>query len=167
LSPDGIRGCPRPGEGRTGSQKELARGNTEKGFYKLDEFSVIQEVEDQAKRSEVIAQKHVEVIKEKKSSSVVAPTYGECRQIAKAVRQAMRNEGILAPEEQTFSRLEKLNLTSSQRRDSINYESGNAVQSGPANSSDTLRTWDHHCDRTKSMGVLRSILQPQGSTPKS
>jgi ATP-dependent exoDNAse (exonuclease V) alpha subunit len=108
--------------------QELARGNTEKGFDKLDAFGVIQEVEDQAKRLEAIAQRHVEAIMEKKSSLVVAPTHGECRQIAKAVRQAMREQGLLASSEQTFSRLEKLNLTVSQRQDSINYESGNVIE---------------------------------------
>jgi hypothetical protein len=107
--------------------QELARGNTEKGFDKLDAFGVIQE-EEQARRLEAIAQKHVEAIKEKKSSLVVAPTHGECRQIAKAVRKAMRNEGILSPAEQNFVRLEKVNLTASQRQDSINYEAGNVIE---------------------------------------
>ncbi|MBV8417856.1 MAG: AAA family ATPase [Verrucomicrobia bacterium] len=108
--------------------QELACGNTEKGFDKLDEFGVIQEVKDQAERLEAIAQKHVESIKEKKISLVVAPTHGECRQLAKAVRQVMREQGLLASAEQTFSRLEKLNLTVSQRQDSINYEAGNVVE---------------------------------------
>ncbi|HTD15910.1 MAG TPA: AAA family ATPase [Chthoniobacterales bacterium] len=108
--------------------QELARGNTEKGFDKLDEFGAIEEVEDQAKRLEAIAQRYVAAIKEKKSSLVVAPTHGECRQIAKAVRQVMREQGLLASAEQTFSRLEKLNLTVSQRRDSINYEAGNVIE---------------------------------------
>jgi ATP-dependent exoDNAse (exonuclease V) alpha subunit len=108
--------------------QELARGNTEKGFDKLDAFGVIQEVEDQAKRLEAIAQRHVAAIKEKKSSLMVAPTHGECRQIVKAVREAMRNEELLALAEKTVSRLEKLNLTASQRQDSINYEGGNVIE---------------------------------------
>jgi hypothetical protein len=108
--------------------QELARGNTKRGFDKLDAFGAIQEVEDQVKRLEAIAQKHVEAVKEKKSSLVVAPTHGECRQIANAVRQAMRNEGILASAEESFVRLQKLNLTVSQRQDSINYEVGNVIE---------------------------------------
>jgi conjugative relaxase-like TrwC/TraI family protein len=108
--------------------EELTHGNTEKGFDKLDAFGAIHEVEDQAKRLESIAQKQVESIREKKSLLVVAPTHGECRQIAKAVRQAMREHGLLAPAEQTFPRLQKLNLTVSQRQDSINYEAGNVIE---------------------------------------
>ncbi len=89
---------------------------------------MIQEVEDQAGRLAAIAQKHLEAVREKRTSLIVAPTHGECRQIAKAVRQVMRNEGMLGPAEQTFSRLEKLNLTTSQRQDSINYEAGNVIE---------------------------------------
>jgi hypothetical protein len=44
------------------------------------------------------------------------------------VREAMRSEGVLSPVEQTISRLEKLNLTTSQRRDSINYAFGNVIE---------------------------------------
>ena len=108
--------------------QELARGNTEEGFDKLDAFGVIQEVEDQALRLAAIAGLHMQAVKENKSSLIVAPTHGECRQIAKAVRQAMRNEGLLSSEEQTSMRLEKLNLTASQRQDAINYEPGNVIE---------------------------------------
>jgi hypothetical protein len=108
--------------------QELSRGKTEKGFDKLDQFGTIQEIEDEATRLAAIAKKQIEAIREKKTSLIVAPTHGECRQIAKAVRQAMRNEGLLLSPEHTISRLEKLNLTTSQRQDSINYELGNVVE---------------------------------------
>jgi hypothetical protein len=70
----------------------------------------------------------MQAINENKSSLIVAPTHGECRQIAKAVRQAMKSRGLLPEAEQSFSRLEKLNLTVSQRQDSINYELGNVIE---------------------------------------
>jgi hypothetical protein len=52
--------------------QELSRGESDKGFDKLDEFGVIQEIEDQVGRLAAIAEKHVEAIKEKKSSLIVA-----------------------------------------------------------------------------------------------
>jgi hypothetical protein len=73
-----------------------------------------------------IVEKHIEAIKEKKMSLIVAPTHGECRQIAQTVRQAMKSEGLLSLEEQTFLRLERLNLTASQRQDT-----GNPRRVGP------------------------------------
>jgi conjugative relaxase-like TrwC/TraI family protein len=108
--------------------QELSRGETEKGFDKLDEFGVIQEVEEEAGRLAAIAKKHIQAVKEKRSSLIVVPTHGECRLIAKAVRQALKGEGLLSEAEQTFCRLEKLNLTASQRHDAINYEPGNVVE---------------------------------------
>jgi conjugative relaxase-like TrwC/TraI family protein len=108
--------------------QELSRGETAKGFDKLDEFGVIQEIEQEPARLAAIAQKHMQAIKEEKSCLIVAPTHGECRQIAQAVRQAMKSEGLLSLEEQTFLRLEKLNFTASQRKDSINYEVGDVVE---------------------------------------
>jgi hypothetical protein len=44
------------------------------------------------------------------------------------VRQALKSEGLLSEAEQTFCRLEKLNLTASQRHDAINYEPGNVIE---------------------------------------
>jgi ATP-dependent exoDNAse (exonuclease V) alpha subunit len=99
--------------------QELSRGQTEKGFCKLDEFGVIQEIEDENSRLAAIAEGHMQAIKEKKISLIVTPTHGECRQIAKSVRQAPKSEGLLSLEEQTFLRLEKLNLTASQRQDAM------------------------------------------------
>jgi hypothetical protein len=89
---------------------------------------VIQEIEEEPTRLAAIAQKHIQATKEKKSSLIVAPTHRECRQIAKVVRQAMKSQGLLSESEQTFLRLEKLNLTASQRQDLINYEPGNRIE---------------------------------------
>ena len=78
--------------------QELSRGETEKGFDKLDEFGVIREIEDETGRLAAITEKHIEAIKERKSSLIVTPTHSECGQIAKAVRQAMKSEGLLSQE---------------------------------------------------------------------
>jgi hypothetical protein len=40
----------------------------------------------------------------------------------------MKAEGLLSEEERTFLRLEKLNLTASQRQDAINYEPGHVIE---------------------------------------
>jgi ATP-dependent exoDNAse (exonuclease V) alpha subunit len=95
--------------------QELSRGETEKGFDKLDKFDVIQEIEGENRRLSAIAERHVQAIKEKKTSLIVAPTHGECREIAKSVRQALKSGSLLSTEEGTFCRLEKLNLTGSSR----------------------------------------------------
>src|SRR5262249_3775943 len=107
---------------------DLSAGKTESGFSKLDAFGAIHEVEDNAQRLEAIANQHIATIKEGKSSLIVAPTHAECRAIAEVVRGRQKREGFLNGEEHAIRRLEKVNLTESQRRDAINYNLGHVVE---------------------------------------
>jgi hypothetical protein len=59
---------------------------------------------------------------------IVAPTHGECRAIAGAVRQAMKAKGLLSDTDDSVTRLERLNLTESQQRDAVTYEPGQIVE---------------------------------------
>ena len=58
----------------------------------------------------------------------VAPTHAECRAIAARVRELQKAVRLVSPEEHQFVRLERLNLTESQRRDAINYRPGQVVK---------------------------------------
>ena len=107
---------------------ELAKGRTLEGFDKLDQYGAIIEIEDPATRMEAICRKYIEATKNKKSSMIVAPTHGECRQIATSVRQVLKAEGVIGACEQTVTRLERLNLTAAQRQDAVNYESGSVIE---------------------------------------
>jgi hypothetical protein len=66
--------------------------------------------------------------REGKSSLIVAPTHTECRAISEVVRDRQKKEGFLSGEEHAIRRLEKANLTESQRRDAINYNLGQVVE---------------------------------------
>jgi ATP-dependent exoDNAse (exonuclease V) alpha subunit len=59
---------------------------------------------------------------------IIAPTHGECRAIAGAVRKAMQEKGLLSDSEHSVTRLQRLNLTDSQQRDAITYEPGQIVE---------------------------------------
>ena len=107
---------------------ELAEGKTLEGFDKLDQYGAIIEIEEPATRMEAICRKYIEATKNKKSSMIVAPTHGECRQIATSVRQVLKAEGVIGACEQTVTRLERLNLTAAQRQDAVNYESGSVIE---------------------------------------
>ena len=48
--------------------------------------------------------------------------------MASVVRQAMRQEGLLTGEDQTITRLQRVNLTQSQKQDMINYRAGQVVE---------------------------------------
>jgi hypothetical protein len=89
----------------------LSNGRTAEGFDKLDKFGVIQEIADDAGRLAAIAEKQIEAIKAQRSSLIIAPTHGECRAIAGAVRKAMKEKGLLSESEHSVTRLQRLNLT--------------------------------------------------------
>ena len=107
---------------------DLSAGKTESGFSKLDAFGAIHEVKDNADRLEAIANQHIAAIREGRSSLIVAPTHAECRAISEVVRDRQKREGLLSGEEHEIRRLEKVNLTESQRRDAIYYNLGYVVE---------------------------------------
>ena len=59
---------------------------------------------------------------------IIAPTHGECRAIAGAVRKAMQEKGLLSDSEHSVTRLQRLNLTDAQQRDAVTYEPGQIVE---------------------------------------
>jgi ATP-dependent exoDNAse (exonuclease V) alpha subunit len=107
---------------------DLSAGKTESGFSKLDAFGAIHEVEDNVERLEAIANQHIAAVRQHKSSLIVAPTHTEWRAISEVVRDRQEKEGFLSGEEHAIRRLEKANLTESQRRDAINYNLGQVVE---------------------------------------
>jgi hypothetical protein len=108
--------------------EDLSRGRTGAGFDKLDNFGVIREIANDAERLKAIAEKQLEALEGQRSSLIVAPTHGECRAIAGAVRRGMRDKGLLSGAELSVIRLERLNITESQRHDAVTYEPGHIVE---------------------------------------
>jgi hypothetical protein len=108
--------------------EDLSKGRTAEGFDKLDKFGAIQEIPDDAGRLAAIAEKHIEALRAQTSSLIIAPTHGECRGIAGAVRQAMKKKGLLSGTEYSVTRLQRLNLTDSQQQDPVTYEPGQIVE---------------------------------------
>ena len=70
--------------------EDLSKGRTGEGFDKLDKFGAIHEIADDTDRVGAIAEKQIEALKAQRSSLIIAPTHGECRAIAGAVRKAMK-----------------------------------------------------------------------------
>jgi conjugative relaxase-like TrwC/TraI family protein len=108
--------------------EDLSKGRTAEGFDKLEKFGAIQEIPDDAGRLAAIAEKQTEALKAHRSSLIIAPTHGECRAIADAVRKAMKANGLLLDTEHSVTRLQRLNLTDSQQRDAVTYEPGQIVE---------------------------------------
>jgi hypothetical protein len=88
--------------------EDLSEGKTEEGFDKLDEFGLIRQIEETDKRIKAISNLRIGALKEKQSSLIVAPTHGEGRRVAAAVRKELRHYEIIGEAEHTFTRLEKV-----------------------------------------------------------
>jgi hypothetical protein len=108
--------------------EDLSKGRTAEGFDKLENFGAIQEIADDAVRLAAIAEKQIEALKAQRSSLIIAPTHGECRAIAGALRKAMKENGLLSDSEHSVTRLQRMNLTDSQQRDAVTYEPGQIVE---------------------------------------
>src|SRR4029077_2585295 len=108
--------------------EDLSKGRTGVGFDKLDKFGVIQQIAVDDARLAAIAEKQIEALKAQRSSLIIAPTHGECRAIAGAVRKAMQEKGLLSDSEHSVTRLQRLNLTDAQQRDAVTYEPGQIVE---------------------------------------
>jgi hypothetical protein len=111
-----------------GAIEDLSKSRIEEGFDKLDKFGAIQEIPEDADRVAAIAERQIEALRGPEISFVIAPTHGEFRAIAGAVRKAMKEKGVLSDSEHSVTRLQRLNLTDAQRRDAVTYESGQFVE---------------------------------------
>ncbi|MFY9984531.1 MAG: MobF family relaxase [Chthoniobacterales bacterium] len=107
---------------------DLAAGQTERGFGRLEEFGAMQEVEDHSDRLKALSEKHLEALKAGKTSMIVSPTHAEGRIVADAVRVDLRRLGLLGAEEQLFTRLENLNWTEAEKTDAVHYAPGQVVE---------------------------------------
>jgi hypothetical protein len=108
--------------------EDLSKGRAGDGFDKLDEFGVIQEIADEDARLAAIAEKQIEASMAQRSSLIIAPTHGECRATAGAVRKAMQEKGLLSDSAHSVTRLQRLNLTDAQQSDAVTYEPGQIVE---------------------------------------
>jgi ATP-dependent exoDNAse (exonuclease V) alpha subunit len=111
----------------------ISKGDVNKAFDKLDNMGAIREISDKEKRFNEIAHEYLNGITERKGTGfkdvlVVAPTHKEGEIVTDNIRNTLRNAGKLGKGEQDFLRLKNLNFTEAQRKDAINYQSGQVVE---------------------------------------
>ena len=106
---------------------DLSEGETARGFDKLENLGAIVEISDQAERLQKLSEKHLQALKDGVTSLIVTPTHEEGRSVTTVVRDQMKQEGLITGQEHVVGRLQKLNLSESQQRDSMNYEQGRVI----------------------------------------
>jgi hypothetical protein len=104
----------------------LSEGRTEDGFDQLDKLGWIKEI-DGPDRYKVLASEYVATVNSGKSALVVSPTHLEGEAITDQIRSELRESGKLGKEQRQFMVLENAGLTTAQRRDAVNYSTGDVL----------------------------------------
>lgn len=80
------------------------------------------------RKNQIIFDEVKKSINNKQSHLVVALTHAEGDNITSDLRQRMKQEGMIAKEDTSFTSLRNLNLTEAQKQDINNYDKGQVVQ---------------------------------------
>lgn len=105
----------------------LADGEVIKGFGKLETMNAIREV-DSDERAQKLAEVYMESLKAKQQSLVISPTHAEGNRVTQAIRESLRDAKKLGAKEKAYTRLERLDLTVTQKRDHTQYQKGDVIQ---------------------------------------
>lgn len=106
---------------------QLSEGRTEAGFGTLDRLGWIREVADAQERDHALADAYVETVRAGESALVVSPTHAEGERITSQIRARLREEGLIKGPERGFPCLSPANLTTSEKRDPLNYQPGDVL----------------------------------------
>ena len=105
----------------------LSQGRVEAGFKTLDNLHWVHEIRDSGQRYERVAAEYVQATEAGKSVLVVSPTHAEGEQVTAAIREALRHERKIGLDSARVLKLNGRNLTPAQRRDPVNYATGDVV----------------------------------------
>jgi len=114
---------------------ELAAAKqTDKAFAKLVELGAVTEVptEDHGGRAQTLYQRaadaYVSATKQGKSALLVSPTWAEIEAVTEKVRESLRDDHQLAPDDQTFPVFDSLSWTVAQKKDASRFEPGQRLR---------------------------------------
>ncbi len=106
----------------------LSIGDSHEAFEILDGLGAIREIENFDERLEAVAKEYVESLSAYNSVLVVSPTHAEGRLVTGAVRELMREKGMLGEQEVDVPVYRSKNLTDAQRQLAIYYEVGDTIR---------------------------------------
>jgi len=126
LHPAEIKEIQRQKERYKAAIEDLSEGRMAKGFKRLDDLGWIREIDDEH-RDRALATAYVDSVESGASTLVVSPTHAEGNRITRAIRQALRERGLLDTQGCAFPELIPANLTLGQKRDAASYQSGDVL----------------------------------------
>jgi conjugative relaxase-like TrwC/TraI family protein len=103
-----------------------AAGDLSRSFRKLEALGAIVEC-DPAGKNERLTNAYLEIAKSGESAIVMSQTRAEVRAVNDAIREQLRDRGLLASDESAVTALEQVDLTEAQKLDLRHYSSGSVV----------------------------------------
>jgi conjugative relaxase-like TrwC/TraI family protein len=126
LVPAEIREIQRQKEQYKQVVRDLSEDRIADGFVKLDGMGWIREI-DNDERERVLAGDYVATVEAGQSALVVSPTHREAARVTQAIREQLRESGLLSSESRVLPRLRRTDLTLGERKDAANYAPGDVL----------------------------------------
>jgi conjugative relaxase-like TrwC/TraI family protein len=107
--------------------EDIAAGNVQSAFDRLEEFNAITEIET-ASLNEQLVSDYMEAVTNGKTALVVSPTHQQGEAVTAELRSALRDAGRIGPKDINVTRYINLNYTEAEKADPSMYQPGLAVQ---------------------------------------
>jgi len=109
---------------------DLSEGRIVEGFRKLDAMGAIREIPNDTRHA-YLAGEYLNSIRAGRTALVISPTHAEGRKMTDLIRQGLKDEGKLENEQSTPV-LQKIDLTSAEKKDLRFYHSGQIIEMSKA-----------------------------------
>jgi len=107
---------------------DIVNGEIEEGFQKLDEMNAVVEIDDDEERYKKLAGEYTVTTSSGKSILVVSPTHREGEKVTDAIRQELKETGVLNNKGIAYTSYKNLNFTGAEKQDRHSYYKGQFIQ---------------------------------------
>jgi hypothetical protein len=109
--------------------KLAAAKQTGQAFAKLMELGAVSEAPtDDGQLYQKAADAYLSATKQGKSALLVSPTWAEIEAVTEKVRETLKADGVVSPDEQMFSVFDSLSWTEAQKKNASQYEPGQRLR---------------------------------------
>jgi len=95
---------------------DIVNGEIEEGFQKLDEMNAVLEIDDDKERYKKLAGEYSLATSSGKSTLVVSPTHREGEKVTDAIRQELKETGVLNNKGIAYTSYKNLNFTGAEKK---------------------------------------------------
>ncbi|OSZ82574.1 hypothetical protein CAP35_04720 [Chitinophagaceae bacterium IBVUCB1] len=105
----------------------LAQGDTKTGFELLDKAGAIKSMAAEC-INQALVDDYLQALKRGKTALVISPTHAQGEAVTQAIRQALKDKGMLHNTDTVFTRYKALHLTEAEKTEANHYQTGYVLQ---------------------------------------